>query len=56
MQKKLHIKVGDTVKVLSGDGTQCFIDKDGGYMLVSRLYNNIFAGVSFVPLPNTEVP
>ncbi|WP_435416488.1 T9SS type A sorting domain-containing protein [Polaribacter aestuariivivens] len=27
---------------LTGDGGHCFIDKDGGYMIVSKLYNNIY--------------
>jgi hypothetical protein len=30
------------IKVLRGDGTRCFIDKEGGYMIVSLLYNNIY--------------
>ena len=34
--------VNSATKVLRGDGTHCFIDKDGGYMIVSRIYNNIY--------------
>jgi hypothetical protein len=30
------------IKVSRGDGTHCFIDKEGGYMIVAKLYNNIY--------------
>jgi hypothetical protein len=34
--------INSATKVLRGDGTHCLIDKDGGYMIVSRIYNNIY--------------
>tara|TARA_R110002126_G_scaffold291509_1_gene453284 strand:- start:13390 stop:17436 length:4047 start_codon:yes stop_codon:yes gene_type:complete len=34
--------INSATKVNRGDGTQCFIDKDGGYMIISNLYNNIY--------------
>lgn len=34
--------VNSATKVNRGDGTRCFIDKDGDYMIVSNLYNNIY--------------
>ncbi|WP_299062572.1 T9SS type A sorting domain-containing protein [uncultured Polaribacter sp.] len=33
--------INSTTGVFGGDGTQCFIDKDGGYMIVTHLYNRI---------------
>ncbi|ARV06838.1 hypothetical protein BTO04_09140 [Polaribacter sp. SA4-10] len=33
--------VNATTSVFGGDGTKCFIDKDGGYMIVTYLYNRI---------------
>lgn len=33
--------INGTTRVFGGDGTQCFIDKDGSYMLVTYLYNRI---------------
>ena len=33
--------INSTTQVFSGDGTHCFIDKDGAYMIVSYLYNRI---------------
>lgn len=34
--------LNEAVIPLTGDGAHCFIDKDGGYMIVSKLYNNIY--------------
>ncbi len=34
--------INSATKVNRGDGTQCYIDKDGGYMIISNLYNNIY--------------
>lgn len=34
--------VNSAIKVSRGDGTHCFIHKDGGYMIVSKIYNNIY--------------
>ncbi len=34
--------INAAVKTNRGDGTHCFIDKDGGYMLISNLYNIIY--------------
>ncbi|WP_159946455.1 T9SS type A sorting domain-containing protein [Polaribacter septentrionalilitoris] len=33
--------INSTISVFGGDGTQCFIDKDGAYMIVTYLYNRI---------------
>jgi hypothetical protein len=35
------VGVNSSTQVFSGDGTQCFIDKDGAYMIVTYLYNRI---------------
>lgn len=34
--------INAATKVNRGDGTHCFIDKDGAYMIISNLYNNIY--------------
>lgn len=34
--------INSAIKTNRGDGTHCFIDKDGGYMIISNLYNNIY--------------
>ena len=34
--------VNSAIIPLTGDGTQCFIHKDGNYMIVSKQYNNIY--------------
>ncbi len=34
--------INAATKVNRGDGTQCYIDKDGEYMIISNLYNNIY--------------
>ncbi|WP_226789231.1 T9SS type A sorting domain-containing protein [Polaribacter reichenbachii] len=33
--------INSAIKTNRGDGTHCFIDKDGSYMVISNLYNNI---------------
>ena len=33
--------INGTTRVFGGDGTRCFIDKEGSYMIVSYLYNRI---------------
>ena len=33
--------INETTRVYGGDGTRCFIDKDGAYMIVTYLYNRI---------------
>ena len=34
--------INSAIKTNTGDGTHCFIDKDGGYMVISNLYNRIY--------------
>lgn len=34
--------INAATKVNRGDGTHCFIEKDGAYMIISNLYNNIY--------------
>jgi len=34
--------INAAIKTNRGDGTHCFIDKDGTYMIISNLYNNIY--------------
>lgn len=33
--------INSAIKTNRGDGTHCFIDKEGSYMIISNLYNNI---------------
>ncbi|WP_405564275.1 T9SS type A sorting domain-containing protein [Polaribacter sp. Asnod6-C07] len=33
--------INSAIKTNRGDGTHCFIDKEGSYMVISNLYNNI---------------
>lgn len=47
--------INEAIKVTRGDGGHCFIDKDGGYMIVSNLYNNIFRYNLDVPYTGTKV-
>ena len=34
--------INAAIKVTRGDGAHCFIDKEGTYMIISNLYNNIY--------------
>lgn len=47
--------INTAIKVTRGDGAHCFIDKDGAYMIVSNLYNNIFRYNLDVPYTATRV-